>query len=359
MLEEDTIIGDKTVIGEDSILQNVALGADCVVGNNVSLRDCIIHDSVVIGSNCQLKGCIIGHGVKVGCEVVIHDKSVLAPGVCIKDRCKPIGPTTWIVASPGDTEGEEGSEFGPKAFLYIQDNDGYDGSDSDSEKARDLTIDNGLEETWGCLALSDNEGDDGDSDSSLADDDSDEQPDEQLGDIMLFRREVLETLEKGAEEGTESENLLLEINGSRYAYAISPTEIIHGVIISILTITMKAAVEDGSDATNLLNKTKAQLQYFKKLISTFVKSESQQEDCITAIAMFCQSELGTFLPVIAKVVHFLYDIDLLSEDSILEWYDNDENEELADGIHNKIKQKLRPLIEWFENQSDSEESSDN
>ena len=43
-----------------------------------------------------------------------------------------------------------------------------------------------------------------------------------------------------------------------------------------------------------------------------------QENCLESIGEHATSTAG-FLPIFVKIIHFLYDEDILSEEAILEW----------------------------------------
>ena len=53
---------------------------------------------------------------------------------------------------------------------------------------------------------------------------------------------------------------------------------------------------------------------------------------------------------IVKIVHYLYDKEYVSEDAILLWHENMEDD-------NSLKNTLKQLVDWL-NQSSEEESDD-
>jgi hypothetical protein len=131
-----------------------------------------------------------------------------------------------------------GSEFGPFAVLYVEDSGSDSGSEAD-EAGTDPKHDG-----WGRPL------DDCDSESSSSEDSDISGLEEQMGDLLLnedakisvFHGEVLESLHRGAAEGINPENLVLEINSSRHAYAATPQLVVQSVTQSILTIA-----KDGGD----------------------------------------------------------------------------------------------------------------
>ena len=376
VLQEDVIVGQNTIIGENSILCNASLGNSCKLNANVSIRDSIIHDNVIIGDNCQIKGCIIGQDVVIGSNVVIPDKCVIGPGVVIKEHCKPIEPLTWIVAKKvedefgddPDTDETEESVFGPKAFIYRQQSNA-DESDSEDEEEQNRSSPACLEEAWGLLNLSENECEE--STSSWTDDEDDEfeEGDDLAGQDIIndpearflqFYDEVFESLQRGYEEDTEDGNLVLEVNASRHAYAMTATQVVRSVIMSVFAIANIDARRNDESSNTLLREVKIKLNFFKGLIQRYVRSESSQLDCMHALEMYCWRD-EAFLNVASKTVHFMYDgMDLLSEDAIIDWYDNAEYDEVQISSANRsvstmLREKLNALIEWLNEDSDDDE----
>ena len=382
VLQEDVIVGENTVIGENSILCDVALGKSCKLASNVSIRNSIVHDNVTIGANCQLVGCIIGQGVVIGENVIVHDKSIIGPGACIKDNCKPIKTLTWIVSEkPDDGFGNDSDEadseeveFGPKAFLYKLPDDDAEDSESENEVENDNNAAYGLEEAWGRLMLSEEEGED--SSSSLSDEsDSEidivEDPNPDILDdadakFNQFHDEVLESLQRGFEDKTEEGNLVLEVNASRHAYAVTATEVVRSVVMSVFAIAFSAS-KDNSDANAIFVEVKTKMNFFKGLIQRYVKTELSEMDCLKGLEMYCW-ENQNFLNVASKTIHYMFDkLEILSEEAILAWYydESDEEEEGIDAssktnqeISKKLRQKLKPLIEWLEEEDDDESEDD-
>lgn len=68
-----------------------------------------------------------------------------------------------------------------------------------------------------------------------------------------------------------ADNLSLEVNSSRHAYAVTPNQVIQSVYVSIVTI---AAAQDGvaDNSAKLLASSKKHLEQFKCLVAKYVKS---------------------------------------------------------------------------------------
>ena len=116
-----------------------------------------------------------------------------------------------------DDAGTGMSEWGPKAYVYKDDN-------ADDEES--VTSEKFTQDTWGEVYFTE----DDDSSDESADEESDqefedfeiESEEETTGgehdDVKNFRREVIDSIARGLEQGVASDNLVLEINGSKHAW---------------------------------------------------------------------------------------------------------------------------------------------
>merc|ERR1712111_114311 len=85
--------------------------------------------------------------------------------------------------------------------------------------------------------------DDDDDDSSDDESDEDQDPDDIVGlsdddehdDVKNFRREVMDSINRGLEQGLAPDNLVLEINGSKHAWNTTLAEVNQCVLYSVLT----------------------------------------------------------------------------------------------------------------------------
>lgn len=349
ILEEDVIVGPGSKIGENSTVSQSAIGQHCNIGNNVSITNCIIHDGVEIGDNSQLVGCVLGNKVHLDEAVVINEKSVLGPGVRLSSKVVlPSG--TRLVGEKSDTgfsddenDAEDKNEFGPQAYAYESEEEDEDSGSSVGGPLK-------AEDPWGAPVEScDDEYSSSDAESDISG------IDDMMPDIMLdedakynvFFNEVLESLQRGAKEGVKADNLTLEVNSSRHAYAVTPTQVIQAVYVSIVTI---ASSQDGAadNSAKLLASAKKYLKQFQSLLSKYVKSPQAQVDCLASIGTHATSH-EQFVPIVMKIVHHLYDVDILSEESILTWHGT---------LTGQLKEKMKPLIAWLEQDDSDEEDSD-
>lgn len=174
-------------------------------------------------------------------------------------------------------------------------------------------------------------------------------------DMCMFYSEVVDSLIRGFEDHVHCDNLILEINSSRYAYNINYREANFQVIRAMLTLNNKAELE-ALNQVRYFSQLISKLNYFLPVLKNYIKSTDSYEDCLSAIEDVAKSEemLNT---VAIKVIHHLYNENVLSEESILKWHQKDEDSHFA----KSIRKKADKLIEWLkdaEEETDSDEDDD-
>jgi len=336
-LQQNVIIGPDTVIGENTVLDHVSVGRGCKIGSNTSIFNSVLYDNIKIGSNCKLNQCIVSEKVVIGDNVVIHEKSIIEPGFYIKDNCIKRYLSTEVPAEEG---------------LNTTD-------DADEKVKSDLAY---IEKVWGEIAVSDDESTDSSFRLDYTDNDSDAD-DSGVPDIIndpdakfqRFYQEVLESLQRGLEEDTDGGNLVLEINASRHAYAMTQPQVIKSVIMSVLSIGTISARKIDTTSHTYLAEIRTKLDFFKNVLKKYVKNEESELNCLKGIELHCRKD-ESFLTILPKTIHFMFDqMEVLSEESILSYY---YNQSIADDFQHehvdensiiyKVKRKLDPLVKWLE-----------
>ena len=351
-LEEETVVGADSRIGSKSWVTRSSIGPGCRIGSNVTIGNCIMLENVTVEDGCKLEGCVLGAGVKIGPDCAVGRRSVLGPGVEISNGTV-VPDDTWL-SSTGT------SRFGSKAFHFK-----LDESDDEDE---DVEVQN----LWGEIARSDYE----DEDSTDSEDESDisglaDQTNLGQGDILMdmdakleiFREEVLESLQRGAEEGININNLVLEINSSRHAYAMTTSQVIQTVIYSVLQISIPGG--SGVSARVLLKEIKGNLHNFSGVIEKYVKNVNSEFDLLKGLEKFFRRN-DAHVAVVGQVVHHMYNLDMVTEPAVMRWNESigdvdsdDSDDDREEEFDVKLKGKLKPFIDWLEQEDDdSSEDSD-
>ncbi|CAL1689872.1 unnamed protein product [Lasius platythorax] len=177
-------------------------------------------------------------------------------------------------------------------------------------------------------------------------------------DTNMFLSEVIDSLLRGYQDKLNCENLILEINSSRYAYNVTIREVTYNVIKAILSLPLHYLSETKTPVNNqnYQKNLKAIITYFNSIILNYVKNKDAQDDCLRAIEDIA-STTDELLPYTQHLLHQFYDRDILSEEKILEWYES--TSEDADMLHSKVRNAVQPFIKWLREAEEDSTESDN
>ena len=235
VLEERVLVGEATSLGRGCHVSSASIGPRCSIAADVTVTNSVLGAGVVLGrgltvSNCVIAdGCHIPDGVSLGERVLIGPGVHLKPGVTVESGLRLTAtPDEW-----GEPEGEP--SLGPKAYVYTEEEE-EDGDDDIAELRA-------FNDPWGEVYVTetDDSSDDESSDDQDAFDEAasseDEQEDEnkEHTDVKNFRKEVIESITRGIEQGVLKDNLVLEINGSKHAWNTNLSEVNQCVLFSVLT----------------------------------------------------------------------------------------------------------------------------
>ena len=80
--------------------------------------------------------------------------------------------------------------------------------------------------------------------------------------FLVFHNEVCESLQRGIKEGINPDNLVLEINSSRHAYAVTAGQVVQSVTVALLGIAGSNVDSEGNSA-KLLKEIQKTVKVFK------------------------------------------------------------------------------------------------
>ncbi len=322
-LNYDVVIGSETKLKKHVSVANSVIGRDCIIGENAVIENSYIFDNVkidehcvirfsVIGENCHIKkkckldrGCILGPNVTLKSETNLQSVKVMSKK---SEKDGPASGDAWVTYETSDSEGEE---------------------ISDLVANRDLPSDVTFEDTSS------------DSESELSESES-LSPAVELDDVRIFYDEIFDLLCKGFAGKLKCENLILEINSSRYANEVTVDDVNCNVVRAILNIETKM---ENPSPKERLQHMHSKLKYFLPIMKNYIKDVDTQHDCLTTImeVAFADKNLKSLL---IWILQFLYNEDVLAKGVILVWYSRLTN--------NEYKRFLNKFVDWLN--QDSEES---
>ncbi|XP_071452986.1 translation initiation factor eIF2B subunit epsilon [Hetaerina americana] len=364
-LEEDIALGSGTIVGEGSVLARCSIGQNCRIGSGVHLSDCFIMDNVEIQDGCEVRFSIIASDVILKEGVCLKGNCLLANGVVVES--KKILREINLVSSPllsgkkndfGDSKDQQLEQLGPKAFVYrpLEDSDSEDEAEVGEVGVKDWSRFHKLEAPPAEEEESDEESEEDSSDEEGLSKDPSPIPD----DTSIFFSEVLDSLVRGYDEKLKCENLILEINSSRYAYNVTVKEVNVLVVRSIISIPNAKTEKHGNPAKTenhlssqqLFQQLKPIVQYFLPILKNYIRNKDAQFDCLHAIEEFAVDS-PEFHEIVVKFLHMLYDQDVLGEDAIIKWYSNCASDTREEVKH--LHTKLTPFIRWLQEADEESE----
>lgn len=324
MLEKDSILCQNSILGNDTSATRSVIGCYCVIGSNVTIKNSYILSNSKIEDNCIItnsivfSNCLIKQNAKInGC--------ILCPGVIINT---PMEYIDSIVES-------KDNKISVKKMSEIDaDNEFQFFKNSSIVEYDDYSTDTtSIDENSEC-------------NSPIPDD------------TNMFLSEVIDSLLRGFQDKLSCENLILEINSSRYAYNITMSEVTYNVIKAILSLPFHYLSENKDVITNKSYQTNLKIMviYFYPIILNYVKTDDAQDDCLHAIEEVA-STTQELLPFLQHLLHMLYDKDILSEDKILEWYKSSDKD--VDSQEEKVRTAIKPFIKWLEEAEEDSSGNEN
>jgi translation initiation factor eIF-2B subunit epsilon len=91
----------------------------------------------------------------------------------------------------------------------------------------------------------------------------------------------VDSLTRGYEDKLHPENLILEINSSRYAYNVSVREVNYFVVKALLSLPIEARSADTT--LKYLTEFNKLLRDFLPILQNYVRSLDAQYDCLQAL----------------------------------------------------------------------------
>lgn len=179
-------------------------------------------------------------------------------------------------------------------------------------------------------------------------------------DSRLFYTEVLESIRHGVADCVDPENIILEINASKFAYNVTFHELNQAVVKSLLESSLHGASLPKQDLSKNLKKA---VDYLLPVISNYIKTSDGQRDALNASEEFFVQAMWA-APLCQTFLHLLYDKDILEEPMILQWYSRKHVGGEDGGLEpqrKQLREQISRFITWLqeaEEESDDEDDDD-
>ncbi|CAG9091814.1 unnamed protein product [Plutella xylostella] len=325
-ITEDVLIGENTEINDNTTITKAVIGRNCSIGKNVTIIGSHLLDNVVVKDNCKIINSFIDEDCVINEDSTLEAGTILAAKVNVKAGSEMKGnliensETEFATEKPATkSTSESGTEWENSST----------GSEADEAVAFDAA--------WS------------DSASGYSSDSSAQssQPGPAPDDTNIFLQEVIDSLARGYEEKLKCDYLILEINSSRYAYNIQLHEVNFFVVRALFSLPVL------TETKNVLSTIKDILKFFRPVLANYIKTKPSIMDCLRAVEDSC-TKCEWLEGRAGQIIHLLYEMDVVDEDSLLEWQsDLKEEESPIVGQASLVK-----FFEWLQQASEESEESD-
>lgn len=374
----NTVIGRDTTIGPGSKISNCFIGTGCKIGANVVLEDSAVWDNATIAEGTRISRSIIGDWVSIGKSCTLSPGSLVGSGVRIDDN---IALSKGSILSALTLSGEPisrdtkllGASTNAAAFADLDEDDFDERDASRLQRSLIYSLADFNISTSSISTLSSDVDSDADEDgrflspgaasssrsrlSSFASDDS-------TGKLSFHADAVHGLLDALRGETRDFDGAKLEFMGLRLANDASDGMMRKAVATAFARRAAELlTLEHGS-----LEPTKAAEKALtsKKGATAFIDEvgvggeETEQAEYILAtqkaLRQIKNPEQAKLSTLLAAMLQQLYTLDILEEDGILGWW-QDERAAEGDGMA-ALKENCKVLIEWLENAEEEDEDDD-
>ncbi|XP_038069205.1 translation initiation factor eIF-2B subunit epsilon-like isoform X2 [Patiria miniata] len=293
ILQEDVIIGQGSTIGTNTIISQSVIGKNCVIGENVILENTYIWDNVRIESNCKMSMVVLCDRVRLMDSVIIQPGCVLSYGVKVGPSITLPSGTLLTLYPPSHGESDQEDKVDDRHMnrtnrqlgdvpvdkdVVGEEGEGYvwqpplDPDDDDGQRQQLLGLNVSVEdETKGSSEESEDEGQEDFVSISPPPDDT-----------RLFYNEVIDSMQRTIEENVKLENLILEVNSSKYAYNVSMRELVQLVVKAVLEMP-HLKVTEPLQASQLLPRLTTLVHKLLPVFRNYIKNVESQLDCLNAL----------------------------------------------------------------------------
>ncbi|XP_037936490.1 translation initiation factor eIF-2B subunit epsilon [Teleopsis dalmanni] len=339
-LSDNVVVQSGSIIEAGASLKCSVVGVNCKIGQNCNLTHAYLMENVTIEDGCTLTYCFIGSGT------IVKNKSHITDGTVIGKDCIIPANSKLVKAKVVAIENEEDttiSKLGDKAFII---DDIHQESNANCSDSEDEDI---LPQLYGTAKMAKLPLVYAESDYTSSSEEEESQRGSPLpDDTNIFLSEVMDSLARGFQEKSNPDFLILEINSSRYAYNMSLKEVNFYVVKAIFSLQ---SIKEPTNK-NILIEINNVLKQLGPVMSNYIKTEDAMLECLKALQDICDENLHV-REKISQVVHFLYDKDFVTENAIVTWY-----EDINDDENLNLKKSLSKLIQWLNQSSDEDESDD-
>ena len=346
-----SVIGSDTSIGDGSMITGSTVGRGCKIGTNVTIEGAYIWDDVAIEDGSIIRQAIIANSSTIGKGCKIELGALISFGADLTQDSS-VSANSWITRdhnkdynSNQDSDESDASSVGSSHLIYQSPS----ASSSLSSISTLASYEDDLEPPRDMLRR-----------SSFRSDPSDD-----AGENRDFHIEATASILDGLQKNDLSDTIMLELNGYRMSTNASQHEVRKAVVAAFMKRISNLVNGDnpsGSGSMSMREAVKDVFTKYRALVerTTFDKDAEGKVDQVDFL-MLVQKEVlwrpngDQLLLFVAKEV---YDLDIIEEDGVLQWWDDPRSQEGEMGKVRGLTEQFITFLKEAEEDEESEEEDD-
>ena len=346
-----SVIGSDTSIGDGSTITGSTVGRGCKIGKNVTIEGAYIWDDVTVEDGSIIRQAIIASNVSIEKDCKIEFGALISFGAHLAQDSS-VSANSWITRdhnknynSDQDSDESDASSVGSSRLIYQ--------SPSASSSLSSIST------------LASSEDDLGPPPDMFRRSSFRSDPSDDAGDNRDFHLEATASILDGLQKNDLSDTIMLELNGYRMSTNASQHEVRKAVVAAFMKRISNLISGDkasGSGSMSMREAVKEVFTIYRALVerTTFDKDAEGKVDQVDFL-MLVQKEVlwrpngDQLLLFVAKEV---YDLDIIEEDGVLQWWDDPRSQEGEMGKVRGLTEQFITFLKEAEEDEESEEEDD-
>lgn len=342
------VIGSQTSIGEDSIITGSTIGRRCKIGKDVVIEGAYIWDDVSIGDGSIIREAVIANDTTIGQHCTIESGVLISFGVNLPDHIgismdrKITRQQESFFDNRADPEDSDTSSVASSRLVYRH--------SSASSSASSISTLASSDDDMGPVQDSSRR-------SSFRSDPSDD-----AAETRDFHVEATASILDGLQKGDPADTIILELNGYRMSTNASQHEVRKAVVAAF--IKRVAHLSAGGDASGIgAREAVSQVfQKYKGLVerTMFDKDADEKVDQVDFLLLLQKEVLGRPKgdQLLLFVTKEMYDSDIVEEDGVLQWWDDERGTEGDMGTVRRLTEQFITFLKEAEEDDESEDDDE-
>lgn len=340
-----TVIGSQTSIGEDSIITGSSIGRRCKIGKNVVIEGAYIWDDVTVGDGSIIREAIVANDTTIGSNCTIESGALISFGVHLPDHIgismdrRITRHQESFFDNRVDPEDSDTSSVASSRLIYRHPL----ASSSASSISTLASSDGSLEPAR-----------DSSRRSSFRSDPSDD-----VAETRDFHVEATASILDGLQKGDPADTIILELNGYRMSTNASQHEVRKAVVAAFMKRVSNLSAGGNASGISAREAVREVFSKYKALVerTMFDKDADEKVDQVDFLLLLQRDAVGrpSGDQMLLFVTKEVYDSDIVEEDGVLQWWDDERS---IEGEMGKVRGLTEQFITFLKEAEEDDESED-